>query len=161
LPTLTLGSDEKLTELMELVTVGFPFGTALAPDRQGYPEVSINVGSVTSLRRKGDALHRIQLDAQLNPGNSGGPVLDKDAKVVGVVVSGVQGSAVNSATPVSVRSRFVARPAFQFDPPQLNASNIQKPVLFEAWVLPVVKSTAPITAELVFTAGKGKERKVT
>src|SRR5262249_44894334 len=72
---LELGSDKELGELTELIACGFPFGPALA--RQGeYPAISINVGSVTSLRRnKNDELHRIQLDAALNPGNSGGPVL--------------------------------------------------------------------------------------
>jgi WD40 repeat protein len=158
LPTLSLGSDDKLAELMELVAVGFPFGKPPGSEK-GYPSASINVGSVTALRRKDDALHRIQLDAALNPGNSGGPVLDKNGKVVGVVVSGIRGSGVNFAIPVSVLARFVARPDIHFDPPQLDPANIHKPVLFEAVVLPVLKPTTPITVELVLKAGKGKERK--
>jgi S1-C subfamily serine protease len=118
LPTLSLGVDDKLAELMEVVAVGFPFGTLLAPDRKGYPEVSINNGSITSLRRKNDVLNRIQLDAQLNPGNSGGPVLDKNAKVIGVVVAGLPGAGVNFAIPVSTLSEFLAPPDVQFQPPQ-------------------------------------------
>jgi len=160
LPTLSLGSDDKLAELMELVAIGFPFGAALAPDRKGYPEVSINVGSVTALRRKDDALHRIQLDAALNPGNSGGPVLDKEAKVVGVVVAGVQGTGVNFAIPVSVLARFVAQPDIHFEPPHVEPANIYKAVLFEAQVQPVLKPTTPITVVLVLKAGKGKERTI-
>ena len=158
LPTVSLGTDEKLTELMEVVTVGFPFGTLLAPDRKGYPEVSINVGSITSLRRKDDVLHRIQLDAALNPGNSGGPVLDKSGKVVGVVVAGVQGSGVNFAIPVSVVQRFVARPDIYFDPPVLGPGNIHKAVVFEAQVVPLLESSAPLSVELVLKPSKGKER---
>ena len=159
LPVLSLGSDEKLSELMEVVTVGFPFGTAPGSEK-GYPTASINVGSVTALRMKNDALHRIQLDAQLNPGNSGGPVLDKDGKVVGVVVAGLRGSGVNFAIPVSVVARFVARPDIHFEPPRLGRANIHKPVLFEAQVLPVLKPTTPITVHLVLKVGKGKERTI-
>jgi hypothetical protein len=159
LPTLSLGSDDKLAELMELVAVGFPFGK-LPGSEKGYPSASINVGSVTALRRKDSALHRIQLDAALNPGNSGGPALDKNGKVVGVVVAGIRGSGVNFAIPVSVLARFVARPDIQFDPPQLDPANIHKPVLFEAVVLPVLKPTTPITVELLLKAGKGKERTI-
>src|SRR5262249_31310079 len=89
LPALALGSDDGVAERTEVVACGFPFGEALAVGRGEYPAVSINAGAVTALRRKGDALHRLQLDASLNPGNSGGPVLGPDGKVVGVVVAGV------------------------------------------------------------------------
>ena len=149
LPYLTLGSDEKLTELAELVAIGFPFGSDLTPDRKGYPEVSVNVGSITSLRKKDDMLHRIQLDAVLNPGNSGGPVLDMNGKVVGVVVSGVKGSGVNFAIPVSTLAKFVGRPDIEFEPPTLTPANIHKPTLFEARVVPVIPPETPLTVDLV------------
>jgi hypothetical protein len=158
LSALTLGSDENLEELMELVAFGFPFGPALAPGRREYPAVSVNVGSITSLRRKEGNLYRIQLDAALNPGNSGGPVLDKNGKVVGVVVAGVQGSGVNFAIPVSTVARFVARPEVQFDPPLVTPGNIHKPVQFEAKVTPLLPSAAPLTVDLILKPAKDKER---
>jgi hypothetical protein len=159
LPALTLGSDDNLNELQEVVALGFPFGVALAPDRKEYPAVSINAGSITSLRRLGDHLQRIQLDVALNPGNSGGPVLDQSGKVVGVVVAGVPGSGVNFAIPVSQVAGFIARPDIQFAPPPLDAANIDKPVAFEAEVVPLVPSTAPLTVELTLKPARGgKER---
>jgi len=159
LPVLALGSDEKLTELQEVVACGFPFGVALTGGRREYPAVSINAGSVTSLRRKDDRLHRIQLDAALNPGNSGGPVLDRSGKVVGVVVAGVQGSGVNFAIPVSTVAGFVARPDIQFEPPPLDAANLYKPVAFEARVVPILPSAAALTVELTLKPARGgKER---
>jgi S1-C subfamily serine protease len=117
LPALSLGSDEGLEELMEVVAFGFPFAKTFAPSRNQYPTVSVNAGRITALRRKGGNLDRLQLDAELNPGNSGGPILNENGKVIGVVVSGVQGSGVNFAIPVSVLSRFLDRPDVQFDPP--------------------------------------------
>jgi WD40 repeat protein len=161
LPTLSLGSDDKLAEQMDMVAVGFPLGKALDLEK-GYPSASINAGSITALRRRkrDDALLAIQLDVVLNPGNSGGPVLDKNGKVVGVVAAGIPGRGVNLAIPVSVLARFVARPDIHFDPPQLDPANIHKPVLFEAVVLPVLQPTTPIKVELVLKAGKGKERTI-
>jgi hypothetical protein len=158
LPALTLGSDDKLAELMEVVAFGFPFGTALAPGRREYPAISVNVGSITSLRRKDGRLHRIQLDAALNPGNSGGPVLDNSGKVVGVVQAGIQGSLVNFAIPVSTVAGFVARPDIEFDPPLLGMSSIHKPALFEARVTSLLPSAAPLTVDLILKPSKGPER---
>jgi S1-C subfamily serine protease len=149
LPVLALGSDENLEEAMEVVAFGFPFGTGLA-GRQQHPAVSVNVGRITSLRRKGDALDAIQLDAAVNVGNSGGPVLDKDGKVIGVIAATVgRGTGVNFAIPVSTLTRFLARPDVQFRLPRLAADNIHKPTAFEARVVSLVPSSAPIAADLI------------
>jgi hypothetical protein len=150
LPSLTLGSDEGLTELAEVVAFGFPFGTALAANRKEYPAISVNVGSITSLRHKDDKLYRIQLDAALNPGNSGGPLLDKQGKVVGMVVSRiqgqgigvqVQGAGVNFAIPVSHMHRFVARPEISFEPPSVRLAQIHEPVEFQARAVTLLPSS--------------------
>ena len=153
LPTLPLGVDRELDELSELIAVGFPFGTALARPGQ-YPSISVNLGTVTSLRRdeKGE-LNRIQLDAELNPGNSGGPVLDQSGKVVGVVVSGIQGSGVNMAIPVSHLQRFLARPEIVFTPPVVPAGGKEQPVEFRADVVSVLPMPEPYVLELAVGSG--------
>jgi hypothetical protein len=158
LPTLSLGSDANLEELMEVIALGFPFGANEAPGRREYPAVSVNAGSITSLRRKEGRLHRIQLDAALNPGNSGGPVLDRSGKVVGVVVAGAQGSGVNFAIPATAVAGFLARPDIQFEPPLLGPVAIHKPVRFEARVTPLLPSAAPFTVDLILKPSKGRER---
>ena len=157
LPALRIGSDDELAELMEVVAVGFPFGQALASERKGYPAVSVNAGSITSLRQVGGLLHRIQLDAVLNPGNSGGPVLDRSGKVVGVVVAGVEGRGVNFAIPANEVTRFVMQPEIQFDPPTLNAANICKPVVFEANVVPILPTSGPLIVDLTLKPSRGSE----
>ena len=53
--------------------------------RKGNPEISVNHGAVTSLRKNQEKhLEFIQSDIALNPGNSGGPVLDANGIVVGI-----------------------------------------------------------------------------
>jgi S1-C subfamily serine protease len=180
LPALELGSDEGLEELMEVVCFGFPFGKEI--DGREYPAVSVSVGSITALRHKGDQLERIQLDASLNPGNSGGPVLDQRGKVIGVVASGVvlverrpvaqrgrivgsvvsevRGTGVNFAIPVSTVQRFLARPEVQFTPPRLGPGVLHKPAQFEARVTPLLPSTARLTVEVTLKAANGPERTV-
>jgi hypothetical protein len=158
LPALALGSDKDLAELTELIAFGFPFGAALRVEKNEYPAISVNVGSVTSLRRKGGELCLIQLDAALNPGNSGGPVLDRNGKVVGVAVAGIKGAGVNFAIPASVAARFLARPEVQFEPPQLLPGNVHKPVPFEARVASFLPSATPLAVDLILKPAKGPER---
>ncbi len=158
LPVLSLGSDDKLEELMEVIGFGFPFGTALGVGERTYPAISVNVGNITALRRKDGQLERIQTDAALNPGNSGGPMLDKSGKVIGVVVSGLRGSGINFAIPVSVVARFLARPEVEFNPPSLGPESIHEPVQFEARVTPLLPSKAQLTVDLILKSGDGPER---
>jgi hypothetical protein len=154
---LELGSDKDLGELTELIACGFPFGPALA--RQGeYPAISINLGSVTSLRRDKDGeLDRIQLDAAMNPGNSGGPVLDRGGKVVGMVVSGIQGSGVNMAIPVSHLQRFLARPEIVLTLPAIKAANQHEECEFTAKTISLLPSKEVPDLELTLGAEPGKE----
>jgi hypothetical protein len=160
---LELGSDRdlaELTELTELIACGFPFGTALARPGE-YPAISINVGSVTSLRRDKDGeLHRIQLDAAMNPGNSGGPVLDRNGKVVGMVVSGIRGSGVNLAIPVSHLRLFLAQPEVLLLLPVIKAANRHQEFEFTARIISLMPSKEALDLELMLSAGPGRERQL-
>ncbi len=113
--SLALGSDQNLRELTEVVAFGFPLGMKLGEKRK-LPTVSLLPGSVTSLKPRDGKLHRIQMDAGVHPGNSGGPVLNLSGKVIGVVVSGVAavgvdnkrvGTTLSLAIPVSHLIRFM------------------------------------------------------
>jgi hypothetical protein len=177
-PTLPLGSDEGLEELMEVIALGFPFSDFLSQIRaEGFPmpgekpgprqnpAVSLNEGKITALRHKGDQLDRIQFDAAINPGNSGGPVLDKNGKVVGVVVSGIRvglgiggATGINHAIPVSHVRRFLARPEVLFIPPKLEVANMYKPVSFEACVTHFVPAKASTRVELILKSSNGPDR---
>jgi len=45
LPALKLGTNEGITELVDVVAFGFPLGAAAA-DKKEYPPISVNAGSV-------------------------------------------------------------------------------------------------------------------
>ncbi len=70
------------TLLGESATVfGFPLGGALSSTG------NFTTGVVSSLRGLRDAAGEIQITAPVQPGNSGGPVLDRSGAVIGVVQS--------------------------------------------------------------------------
>ncbi len=84
LPPATLGSTADLRPGDPVVAVGHPFG--IGP--------SASAGIVSGLRRSytsfdGSALldNLIQFDAAANPGNSGGPLVNRRGEVVGIVTS--------------------------------------------------------------------------
>lgn len=78
-----LGSSANLRPGDDVVAVGFPFGIG--------PSASSGVvsGLLRVLEREGESTMRnlIQFDAAANPGNSGGPLVNADGEVVGIVTA--------------------------------------------------------------------------
>ena len=158
LPSLQLGSADGIAELADVVACGFPLGKILATDKKEYPAVSVNAGSVTALRHKGGELQLIQVDVALNRGNSGGPVLDDNGKVIGVVVSGFEGRNINEAIPVNHLNRFLNAPDIAFVPPAVKSAELDKPVEFKAQVASLVPNAPEPKVQLILQAGDEKPR---
>ncbi len=88
------------TETMPVFMLGFPFGESLATNK-GNPNITVGKGSVSSIRKDAAGkVVKIQIDGALNPGNSGGPVIDRQGNLVGIAVQTVQGSNIGLAIPV-------------------------------------------------------------
>jgi S1-C subfamily serine protease len=89
-PYLALGDSEAVAAGDAVTALGFPFGRMVEVVRQGLsdvvPRVSVSRGDISALRADvaGETRY-LQTSATLNPGNSGGPMLDADGFVVGVV----------------------------------------------------------------------------
>jgi hypothetical protein len=97
-----------LAETMPVHVFGFPFGEMLATGK-GNPAVTIGKGTISSLREDdaGDAAV-IQIDGDVNPGNSGGPVVDARGRLVGVTVAKVQNTNIGLAIPPVELHRMLA-----------------------------------------------------
>jgi S1-C subfamily serine protease len=157
---LQIGSTKGIVELMDVVAFGFPLGRALAPNQKQYPAISVNSGRITALRYKDDELHHLQIDVTLTFGNSGGPVLDEDGKVIGVVVSGVRGAqGINQAIPVSHLESFLKTPELRFTPPELTASNLSQPQEFVARLDTAIPAQTPFELELILQTENTPERR--
>jgi S1-C subfamily serine protease len=65
----------------KITALGYPFGKAISS------QIKLTSGNVSSLSGIGDEFTRMQIDAALQPGNSGGPIYDKSGNVIGVAVA--------------------------------------------------------------------------
>jgi LSD1 subclass zinc finger protein len=91
---LPLAGSYDLTDLQKVYVFGFPFGASLGKN------ITISETSVSSFRNGPDGtIAQIQVNGGMNPGNSGGPVVDTRGVVVGVAVAGIRGTQINFAVP--------------------------------------------------------------
>ena len=67
--------------MQEVYVAGFPFGYKVSS------RIKVTKGIISSLAGLGDDYSRFQIDAAVQPGNSGGPIYDNLGNVVGVTVA--------------------------------------------------------------------------
>lgn len=101
LPTVRLGDSDKVVPGQEIAAIGNPRGLTQ----------SVTSGIVSGIRDdpNGAAHKLIQIDAALNPGNSGGPIVNSRGDVIGIAVGKLKGAeALNFAIPVSYLKGLIA-----------------------------------------------------
>src|SRR5207302_2023217 len=126
--------------------------------REDYPSISVSTGHVTSLRKVKGELKIIQLDASLNPGNSGGPVLDEKGRVVAVVRAGIRGAAVNFAQPVNNLTSLLDKPEVSFDTAPITYDKRGDAREFSIKVVPLDRRRGTFTADLILDPGSDHAR---
>jgi serine protease Do len=84
LPFIQLGDSDKLEMGQYVIACGNPFGiTQRDADSKYYP--TITLGIVSAIHRNQQTYFDcIQTDASVNPGNSGGPLVTLDGRLVGI-----------------------------------------------------------------------------
>lgn len=92
LSTLAFSNDRSATLGQDVFTIGFP-----NPDLQGVA-YKLTKGSVSGLAGAEDDPRFYQISVQVQPGNSGGPLLDFNGNVVGVVKAQIRGDVVLEAS---------------------------------------------------------------
>ena len=73
-PIVRLGIGKILRERDQVTAIGHPFGL----------KFSVKSGIVSNTREVMNGIPYLHIDAALNPGNSGGPLVDNDGEVVGI-----------------------------------------------------------------------------
>lgn len=103
---LPIRSSSEVLKGTSVFTVGFPNAII-----QG-PEAKITDGIVNSLSGDGGAPNKFQISVAIQPGNSGGPVLDMSGAVIGVVTSKLDRAktlSVNGSLPENVNYAIKSR----------------------------------------------------
>lgn len=78
-------SNQAPSKLQRIIAAGYPFGKYLSDD------IKFTSGIISSLKGLGDDSTRLQIDAALNRGNSGGPIVDENTgELVAVAVAGLR-----------------------------------------------------------------------
>jgi hypothetical protein len=97
--SVPLAAGKDVLETMPVFIFGYPFGDALTSS-QGNPAVTVGSASVSSLRlNEAGGLAALQINGDLNPGNSGGPIITKNGEVVAVSVAAILGTQIGFAIP--------------------------------------------------------------
>lgn len=159
LTSLSLANAANLTETQPVAAIGFPFGTELALEEDQYPSATVTIGRITALRRARGELRDIQIDAAVNPGNSGGPLINEQGQVVGIVYAGIQGAeGVNFAISVGLLQKMLKAPIIVFQPPAKLPDDKHHESEFGIRVVPILGEAAPYTVQLSLSAAKGDQR---
>jgi len=74
-------SNDQTNLLQDIYVAGFPFGKKISTS------IKITKGIVSSLTGVGNNYSNFQIDAAIQPGNSGGPILNEKGNVIGVAVA--------------------------------------------------------------------------
>ena len=74
-------SDQDPEEVQDVIVAGYPFGDAISS------AIKFTQGIVSSLAGIGNDYSQFQIDAALQPGNSGGPIVDIYGNILGVAVA--------------------------------------------------------------------------
>ena len=104
-PVVTLGNSANVLLGEDVITAGFPMGSNLPGP------VTFNKGIISAIRNV-DGLDYIQIDATVNPGNSGGCVVDSTGSVIGIVDAGIVPALqdiedLNLAIPIDEAKTFI------------------------------------------------------
>jgi hypothetical protein len=158
LTALPFGDSSSLVETTEVAAFGYPFGKDLALGKEQYPSITVSLGHVTALRKENGALKQVQLDASLNPGNSGGPAVNAKGEVIGVVESGIVGAGINFAIPVNAAQGLFEKPTIVLSPTDLPISKQRLEQDFTVKVLTFRPSKTDTTVDLTLSAGAGDTR---
>ena len=97
-PVLVMGDERTLSVGDPVVAVGSPLGL----------DGTVTTGIISAIR-EAEGNKYLQTDAAVNPGNSGGPLVDATGKAIGIICFKMRSAeSLNFAIPISVAHRLLA-----------------------------------------------------
>ena len=113
-------------KLQTIYVAGYPFGKGLSDD------LKISSGIISSLKGLKDNSNELQIDAAINNGNSGGPIVGEGGELIAIAVSGLakeMSEGINFGIKSSAVLNFLG--ANNIDPTRVNKSKLNKDKLLK------------------------------
>lgn len=107
---LQLGDDATLLETMVVTAFGYAVDATVFAPGSTTPNVSGNVCHITSLKKQSGKLQSIQLDSKLPAGCAGGPVIDNQGRIVGMIGGQRAEGQDTIVVPVSRMRELITKP---------------------------------------------------
>ena len=140
LPVLDLGNSDALTVGEPLVIVGSPRGL----------EGTVTAGILSSVRDSGEGFKVLQTDAAVNPGNSGGPLVNSKGQAIGVVSFKMRSAeGLNFAIPINYVRGLLTHLHEPMTLEQMRLSLSASPAPDQDSVLPPLKETLDFLKEKI------------
>jgi S1-C subfamily serine protease len=98
-PALPLGDSDKAVQGESVITIGSPVGL----------EGTVTQGIISAVRKGPNGVTYIQTDAAVNPGNSGGPLLNKAGQVIGINTLKQLGDRLGFAISINDARKFMGK----------------------------------------------------
>lgn len=112
LPTVALGTTDSIGTGDPTYILGYPAAATIDDSKPTEP--SFTSGLISGQKSMPDGWKVLQTDAAISPGNSGGPVFNKEGKVIGVAAfgsidpeTGAQVQGINFVVPVNIIREFL------------------------------------------------------
>ncbi len=113
-------------KLQKIYVAGYPFGKGLSDD------LKISSGIISSLKGVQDNSNELQIDAAINHGNSGGPIVGEGGELIAIAVSGLgkeMSEGINFGIKSSAALNFLG--ANDIDPSRSNRSKLKSDKLLK------------------------------
>ena len=117
LPTMPLGDDTTLVSGDQIYVLGYPAAATFQPlvaQQESATIPTLTAGLVSAMRPMPGGWNAIQTDAAITHGNSGGPALDAQGRVIGLATfgsidpsTGQPVAGINFIVPVSIVKEFL------------------------------------------------------
>jgi S1-C subfamily serine protease len=89
-PPYAIGKSKILDQASDIFALGYPMKSTMGN------EIKVTTGIVNSTSGFKGSISEFQISASVQPGNSGGPLLDKDGNIVGVVSAKIKSKEVDN-----------------------------------------------------------------
>ena len=138
---LNFRGDQRLRLGESITVLGFPLQGLLASS------LSLTTGSLSALAGLGDDADMFQFTAPVQPGNSGGPVLDQDGQVIGVVQSKLSTAAAAFLGDIPQNVNFAIRGSVVRSFLDNRTAHLAA-AIESTWIVLVLASSVPTTVTL-------------